>query len=156
MYKRLLLTMIVPVAVAACGGHSASSAGAVSHPSGIALASPMVLTQRLSSEHGSSAAGTATVTSSPTSFTIRLQVAGLQPATTHPSSIHAGTCGSSGAVVYPLEVLTADHTGDAVATTVIHHAYNVAPRGWDVSVLQGPTMTGTGDTPIACADLASR
>jgi hypothetical protein len=116
----------------------------------------VVLTQRLSSEHGSSVAGTATVTSSPTSFTIRLQVAGLQPATTHPTDIHVGTCRSNGSVVYPLEVLTADHTGDAVATTVIHHAYNVPPTGWDVSVLQGPTMTGTGDTPIACADLASR
>jgi len=157
MYKRLVLSMIVPVAVAACGGHSASSATAASQRSPIGVAaSPVVLTQRLSSEHGSSVAGTATVTSSPTSFTIRLQVAGLQPATTHPTDIHAGTCGSNGSVVYPLEVLTADHTGDAVATTVIHHAYKVPPGGWDVSVLQGPTMTGTGDTPIACADLASR
>ena len=156
MYKRLMLTMIVPVALAACGGHSASSATAGSKSSPIGVASPVVLTQRLSSEHGSSVAGTATVTSSPTSFTVRLQVAGLQPATTHPTDIHTGTCGSNGSVVYPLEVLKADHTGDAAATTVIHHAYNVPPGGWDVSILQGPTMTGTGDTPIACANLASR
>lgn len=156
MYKRLVSTMILPVALAACGGHSASSATAASQRSPSGVASPVVLTQRLSPEHGSPVAGTATVTSSPTSFTIRLQVAGLQPATTHPTDIHAGTCGSNGSVVYPLEVLTADHTGDAVATTVIHHAYNVPPGGWDVSVLQGPTMTGTGNTPIACADLASR
>lgn len=156
MYKRAVLTMILPVALAACGTHSAPAARTVSHPSPVGAASPMVLTQQLSSEHGSSVTGTTTVTTSDTSFTIRLQVAGLRPSSTHPSHIHAGACGSNGPVVFPLEVLTADGTGDAVATTVIRRAYKVPPRGWYVCVHQGPTMTGTGDTPIACADLAPR
>ena len=176
MNMRLVLTMIVCVALAACGGgHAASGARAVSNPSptgvaasppgvaasppGVAasptgVASPPVsLTQQLSSENGSTATGMATVTRSPGSFTIRLDMAGLRPATTHSALIHAGTCGSNGRVVYPLEVLAANGGGVAVSTTVIHYPYEVPASGWYVCVHQGPEMTGTGGTVIAYAEL---
>ena len=153
MYRRLVLTITLPIALTACGTQPAPTTRTVSHSSPVGAASPMVLSQQLRSEHGSSVTGTATVTTSDPSFTIRLQVAGLRPSTRHPSHIHAGACGSSGPVVFPLEVLTADGTGDAVATTVIRHAFNVPARGWYVCIHQGPAMTGAGDTPVACADL---
>ena len=77
MQKPLVLTMIVPAVLAACGGQSASAARAVAQASPIAAASPtavaasppaavtaspVVLTAKLVPESGSKVTGTARVT----------------------------------------------------------------------------------------------
>lgn len=182
MQKPLVLTMIVPAVLAACGGQSASAARAVAQASPIAAASPtavtspparvppsppaavtasptavtaspVVLTAKLVPESGSKVTGTARVTTAGASFTIRLEATGLKPATTHVAHIHAGACGTNGPIVFPLENLVANGSGDAVSTTWIRHPYQVPASGWSVQIHQGPTMSGTGGTPIACAKL---
>jgi len=156
MQKRLVLTIIVPAALTACGGHPAVGARAVAQAAPVAAASPTpvttspthvtsspthvtaspaqvtsspaqvtppptVLTAKLTPESGSKAAGTATVTTAGATFTIRLEATGLQPATTHPAQIRAGTCGSNGPIVFPLENMVTNGAGHAVAATWIHH-----------------------------------
>ena len=160
MHKRLVLTMIVPVALAACSDHSVFGARTVAHTSPVAAASPtpvtsspIVLTTKLTPESGSKVTGTATVTTAGASFTIRLDATGLRAATTHPAHIHAGTCGSNGPIVFPLENMVANGAGDAVASTWIHHPYQVPASGWYVEIHQVPPSSGAGETPIACAKL---
>src|SRR5215813_3326797 len=149
MQKRLVLTIIVPAALTACGGHPAVGARAVAQAAPVAAASPTpvttspthvtsspaqvtppptVLTAKLTPESGSKAAGTATVTTAGATFTIRLEATGLQPATTHPAQIRAGTCGSNGPIVFPLENMVTNGAGHAVAATWIHHPYQVPAR----------------------------
>src|SRR5215813_1833092 len=134
MQKRLVLTMIVPVALTACGGPSAAGARAVAHTSPLAAASPTpitasptpvtasptVLTAKLTPEGGSKVTGTATVTTTGSSFTIHLEAKGLKPTTTHQAQIRSGTCGSNGPIVFPLENMVANGAGDAVGSTWIH------------------------------------
>src|SRR5262249_26478303 len=72
---------------------------------------PTVLTAKLTPESGSKVAGTATVTTAGATFTIRLEATGLQPATTHPAQIRAGTCGSNGPIVFPLENMVTNGAG---------------------------------------------
>jgi len=181
MQKRLVLTIIVPAALTACGGHPAVGARAVAQAAPVAAASPTpvttspthvtaspaqvtsspapvtppptVLTAKLTPESGSKVAGTATVTTAGATFTIRLEATGLQPATTHPAHIRAGTCGSNGPIVFPLENMVTNGAGHAVAATWIHHPYQVPASGWFVEILQGPTSSGSGAKPIACAKL---
>jgi len=198
MQKRFVSTMIVSVALAACGGHSASGAQAVAHTSPIAAASPtamttppttaasptaktappttaasptakttpttaaspaasmtppITLTAKLVPGSGSKVGGTAIVTTSGSTFTVRLEATGLRPSSTHPAHIHAGTCGSNGPIVYLLENLVSNGAGDAVSNTWIHHPYQVPASGWYVQIHQGPSMSGTGATHIACAQL---
>jgi Cu/Zn superoxide dismutase len=104
-------------------------------------------------QSGSKVTGTVRVAASGASFTIRLEATGLQPATTHLAHIHAGACGTNGAIVFPLESMVANGSGDAAATTWIRHPYQVPASGWSVQIHKGPTMSGTGGTPIACASL---
>src|SRR5215472_2812605 len=174
MQKRLVLTIIVPAALTACGGHPAVGARAVAQAAPVAAASPTpvttspapvtsspapvtppptVLTAKLTPESGSKVAGTATVTTAGATFTIRLEATGLQPATTHPAHIRAGTCGINGPIVFPLENMVTNGAGHAVAATWIHHPYQVPASGWFVEILQGPTSSGSGAKPIACAKL---
>lgn len=181
MQKRLVLTIIVPVALTACGGSSAAGARAVAHTSPLAAASPTpvtssptpvtssptpitaspapvtasptVLTAKLTPEGGSKVTGTATVTTTGASFTIRLEAKGLKPTTTHQAQIRAGTCGSNGPIVFPLENMVANGAGDAVGSTWVHHPYRVPASGWYVEIHQGTTSSGTGATPVACAKL---
>ena len=195
MQKRFVSTIIVSVALAACGGHSASGAQAVAHTTTLAAASPTAvttppttaasptakttppsptakttpptpaasptaptappaaITAKLTPESGSKVGGTAIITTSGSTFTVRLEATGLRPSSTHPAHIHAGTCGSNGPIVYPLENLVSNGAGDAVSNTWIHHPYQVPASGWYVEIHQGPSMSGTGATHIACAQL---
>src|SRR5215472_17550077 len=114
---------------------------------------PITLTAKLVPESGSKVGGTAIVTTSGSTFTVRLEATGLRPSSTHPAHIHAGTCGSNGPIVYPLENLVSNGAGDAVSNTWIHHPYQVPASGWYVQIHQGPSMSGTGATHIACAQL---
>lgn len=87
-------------------------------------------------------------------LTVQLSVTGLAPKTQHMVHIHAGSCASQGAVVYPLTTLTADASGKAVSTTTIPNVMTIPNTGWYVNVHNGTDLsTQTGFDPISCGDV---
>ncbi|HWE60257.1 MAG TPA: hypothetical protein VHB98_00955, partial [Chloroflexota bacterium] len=73
----------------------------------------------------------------------------------HPAHIHLGaSCTANGPVLYPLPDLHADASGVAWATTTITGtaipSLGIGPYGYYLNVHEGPTMSGSGATPISC------
>lgn len=89
-------------------------------------------------------------------MTVHLTVTGLAPKTQHMVHIHAGSCTSQGAVVYPLTTLTADASGKAVSTTTIQNVTTIPSTGWYVNVHNSTDLsTQTGFDPITCGDVTT-
>lgn len=156
MIVRLAFTAIATLAIVACGSTTGRSTPASTHSPASPKPSGMSLTAPLNPEHGGTAKGTVMVTRESKAFSLRVHVIGLKPGSTHPSHIHDGACGSNGPVVFPLQNVVANASGDADVTTMIHHPYQVPAvpaHGWYVNVHQGPTMAGSGEVPILCAKL---
>jgi hypothetical protein len=65
------------------------------------------------------AEGTATVTRTADGLQVEMDITGLDDNTSHANHIHGGTCDSPEGVVATLDVLTADDSGDATATTAV-------------------------------------
>ncbi len=87
-------------------------------------------------------------------LTVTLVLSGLQPDSTHAAHIHAGSCQSQGAVVYPLDVVKADSSGNASETTTIPNVKTIAASGWYINVHQSTNLSAqTGFDPIACGDV---
>jgi hypothetical protein len=100
--------------------------------------------------------GTARMSLSDHTLTVQLAMDGLAPKTEHMVHIHSGTCGSQGAVVYPLTTLVADASGKAVSTTTIQNVITIPATGWYVNVHNSNDMsTQTGFDPIACGDVTA-
>jgi len=90
-------------------------------------------------------------------LSVTLTVTGLQVKTTHPGHIHAGSCSKPGKVVYPLENVVADASGNATVTTVIKDVTSGIPAtGWYITVHNGPTLTTPEQAMgIACGDISN-
>jgi CHRD domain len=92
-------------------------------------------------------------------LTVKLTLHGLVPQSTHMAHIHAGTCQSQGAVVYPLKPVVADGNGDATSTTVINNIKTFSASSLYVNVHEAGTMSGmstqSGFNPIACGNIAA-
>jgi hypothetical protein len=58
----------------------------------------------------------------------------LPPDTLHAERLHKGTCGSNGAIVFPLTSLTADARGNAVAATFLPNMARVMAGGLYLNV----------------------
>lgn len=102
------------------------------------------------------AEGTAQLSIANHTLTVQLTVTGLAPKTQHMVHIHAGTCASQGAVVYPLTALTADASGKAVSTTTIPNVMTIPTTGWYVNVHNSTDLsTQTGFDPITCGDVTT-
>jgi hypothetical protein len=88
---------------------------------------------------------------------VKITVSGLAPKTTHMAHIHAGTCQTQGAVVYPLQPVVADANGNATSTTVINNAKNFTTSQLYINIHEAATMNGlttqTGFNPIACGNI---
>lgn len=104
---------------------------------------------------GQAATGMAKLTLSGTQLTIVVTISGLAPNSMHPAHIHAGTCESQGAVLYPLTTIAADASGNATVTTTVTIKESAIPStGWYVNVHRDPDLTtSTGFDPIACGNV---
>lgn len=100
------------------------------------------------------ASGTAQLTISGTTMTVKLTLSGLQPGSAHAAHIHTGSCESQGAVIYPLNNVVADGAGKSVSTTTIKDVSSIPGRGWYVNVHYGTDMANqTMFNPIACGNV---
>jgi len=98
--------------------------------------------------------GMAHLTLAGSTLAVKLTLSGLQPNSMHAAHIHAGSCESQGAVVYPLKTIVADALGKANVTTTIANVSSILSSGWYVNVHHGTDMsTQTGFDPIACGDV---
>jgi CHRD domain len=114
----------------------------------------VMLTAAPSASTGQSAQGRAQLTLSGRTLTVKLTISGLAPNSVHPAHIHAGSCESQGAVVYPLTNVTADASGNATVTTTIPNVSSIPGSGWYVNVHRGPGLsTQTEFDPIACGNV---
>jgi CHRD domain len=124
----------------------------------ISPASPLSVQVPLDAAPGSNASetvsGTAQLTISGTTLTVKLTLSGLQPGSSHAAHIHAGSCESQGAVIYPLSNVVADASGKSISTTTIKNVSSIPGRGWYVNVHYSTDIaTQTGFNPIACGDV---
>lgn len=109
-------------------------------------ASPDSQSQRVS--------GNATMNLSGHTLTVELTLTGLAPNSQHMAHIHAGSCDSQGAVIYPLTVVKADASGKSTTTTTIQNVNAIPTSGWYINVHYGTDLsTQTGFDPIACGDV---
>lgn len=89
--------------------------------------------------------------------TVTIKVSGLAPNSTHMAHIHAGTCQLQGAVVYPLQPVVADASGNATSTTTISNPKNFTSSRLYINIHEAASMNGlttqTGFNPIACGNI---
>ncbi len=106
------------------------------------------------SDASETASGTAHLTISGRTLTVKLTLSGLQPKSSHAANIHAGSCASQGAVVYPLQNVVADASGNADVTTTIKNVSSIPSHIWYVIVHYSTDLsTQTGFNPIACGNV---
>ncbi|HWE60544.1 MAG TPA: CHRD domain-containing protein [Chloroflexota bacterium] len=134
-------------------GPSLTGAGATPISCGVVQQAAAAAT--LAPEAGSTARGIALLGPGTTSDTVIIRVTGLAPNSVHPAHIHLGaSCTANGPVLYPLPDLHADAAGVAWATTTITGTaipgLGSGPSGYYLNVHSGPTMSGSGATPISC------
>ncbi len=112
------------------------------------------LTAAPGSSASESASGTAHLTLSGSTLTVKLTLTGLQPGTSHAAHIHAGSCESQGAVVHPLNNVVADSSGNYNGTTTIKNVSSLPGSGWYVNIHYSTDLsTQTGFNPIACGNV---
>jgi CHRD domain len=131
--------------------------GDVANPNAVTTAAQSVqvpLNEAPPSSVGQSATGTAQLTLSGGTLTVKLTVNKLAPNSTHAVHIHLGSCASQGPVEHPLMTLTADASGNASGTTTIPNVSAIPKSGWYVNVHRTTDMsTSIGFDPIACGDV---
>lgn len=85
---------------------------------------------------------------------VTITMSGLEPTSKHAAHIHSGTCASQGAIVHPLDDVTADGSGNATSTTTIDNVTSIPSGGWYVNVHRGLNMNSQIDfDPIACGNV---
>ncbi len=73
--------------------------------------------------------GKATLAIQGGNLVVTITMSGLEPTSTHAAHIHTGSCTSQGNVVYPLNNVTADGSGNATSTTTLKNVTSI-PSGW--------------------------
>src|SRR2546421_5887768 len=103
--------------------------------------------------------GRAELTWNPTSksLTVKLSITGLVPHSIHPDHIHGGSCTIPGRLIYPLQYIIADATGNATAISTIKNITDGIPAsGWLIYVHNGPYVTTDAQSlPITCGDITN-
>ena len=103
---------------------------------------------------GETVSGMSQLTLADSTLTVKLTVSGLEPNSKHTAHIHAGSCESQGAVIYPLTTVVADASGKANVTTTISNVSSIPSSGWYVNVHHSTDLsTQTGFDPIACGNV---
>ena len=135
--------------------HGPSLSGAGVTPISCGVVQQAAAAATLAPEAGSSARGIALLGPGTTSDTVVIRVTGLAPTSVHPTHIHLGAdCAANGPIIFPLPDLHADAAGVAWATTTITGtaipSLGSGPYGYYLNVHRGPTLSGSGATPISC------
>ena len=152
----LLAAGALAVLVAACGQSATQSSAPVSAPASPPARPPIAVT--LSSQPS----GTATFSWNPQTknVSVRLQMAGFTPGSSHAMHIHQGSCTAQGAVLVAFPDVTADEHG-VIDTTVT--GLQPSPAGvaagtlLNIHLASGAELGDPGSlgyTPISCANTA--
>jgi hypothetical protein len=142
---------------AACGSPdtgtvpSASPSAVVTTPA--SSPSPAALVFQLDGVGTTTAKGTMTVTTTPTSLNIELKITGLQGASIHISHIHTGSCAARGGIKFALKPVIADDLGTADTKSTVTAGFPPKSGTWYVVVHVGPDMSGTNSRYLLCGNL---
>jgi Cu/Zn superoxide dismutase len=90
-------------------------------------------------------------------LTVKMSLTGLVPLSVHPAHIHSGSCNIPGRLIYPLQYVTADATGNATVTSNVKDITDGIPAtGWMIYVHNGPyVITDAQSLPITCGDISN-
>ncbi|GAC1656909.1 MAG: hypothetical protein NVS4B7_01480 [Ktedonobacteraceae bacterium] len=156
-----IVSLIVALLLAACGGSSTGNSNSSSTPTSASTstAAPANTTVQANATLMHVPTGMATLNWNPSSktLTVKVTLTGLAPKSIHPEHIHSGSCTNQGKVLYPLTTLMADASGTASASTPIPNVTSGIPAsGWYVNVHNGPGLT-TSDQflPIVCGNVTN-
>jgi len=150
-----LVGIVTTLLLAACGGGTASTSTASTTPTA-------TLARVTAIAHGTLAhvpKGSAELTWNAVSkiLTVKLSLTGLAPHSIHPSHIHSGSCSIPGRLIYPLQYVVADATGNATVTSTVPNIVDGIPAtGWMIYVHNGPYVTSDDQSlPITCGDISN-
>lgn len=115
---------------------------------GMAGMGGMATTVTMAALAESGVTGEATLTPSGQQTEVMVRLMGLEPNSTHPGHIHQGTCAAPGAVVAPLQDITADATGAGTMTTTVPLAADTVMMGQHIVAYHGD-----GGTPVVCGEI---
>ena len=96
---------------------------------------------------GAGPAGTADLQWDPQTkvLTVVVSIHGFPSGRSYANHIHAGTCSTGGDLLYPLDNLVTDTSGDATTTTMVADISGGIPAsGWNIMVHSGPTSSASG------------
>jgi len=87
------------------------------------------------------------------STTVELKISGLQPASSHVSHIHVGSCDQRGNIALALSTVVADQSGNADTQSTVSAPYPPPSATWYVVVHAGPDMQGSNANYLLCGNL---
>jgi hypothetical protein len=89
---------------------------------------------------------------------LTVDVTDLTPGSAHAVSVNLGSCDSPGALVHPLNLLTADANGHASSVTPLAGITSIPTRTWYIVVRRtaGPATTQTDLDPVLCGDVGGQ
>lgn len=142
---------------------TATAMGATSTAGVASKTGPVTLTMHALPQPGQHPSATATDSYDATAhtLTVDLNATGLPANTGHAVHIHSGSCTAQGPVVYPLNDLMADASGNASGTSTVTAVMTAPPAsGWYLNIHMGSSATilSNGNPtlvfqPILCVDL---
>jgi hypothetical protein len=140
--KKSVLALVSILALAACGGGTASPPPAPK------------INFTMAAQNGSAVTGTGEIVKATGSFTVSVKLTGFAPNSIHVSHIHAGNCAVPGAVAFALQQTIADSAGVATVLTTVPAPYAVPAFGWYVNIHHGPDFSAPANAPsVSCGDL---
>jgi hypothetical protein len=153
MHTLALAGMIAALILAACGSANAPAAS----PTPTATLASITATAHGTLKHVPNGTAELTWNASSKILTVKLSLTGLAPHSIHPSHIHSGSCSIPGRLIYPLQYVVADATGNAIVTsTVPNIADGIPATGWMIYVHNGPYVISDDQSlPITCGDISN-
>jgi hypothetical protein len=90
-----------------------------------------------------------------TTLTVNMTAVNLEPGSTHPTYLRAGSCASPGEQLFvPLTPLKADENGAASATSTVTNVTQIPTGGWLIMSHRGVNMDSQIDyDPILCGNI---
>jgi hypothetical protein len=90
-----------------------------------------------------------------TTLTVNMTAVNLEPGSTHPTYLYAGSCASPGAQLFvALKPLVADGNGNASATSAVANVTQVPSGGWIIMSHRGVNLNSQIDyDPILCGNI---
>ncbi len=106
------------------------------------------------------ASGLAELTVTNNQLAVTVTIKGLAPNSKHAAHIHVGSCVSQGKIVYTLNPIVVNATGDGNSTTTIDNVAAIPRSGWYINIHQGSHVADTTSQsdmdPLACGDFTPR